>query len=136
MRSCWNGSVRLTTEECNIIPGAQLAQFACIAPRAAQHAAPIVALPSIQKGMSAPAELFGVSRSRLIDTGCPKDLAPASCSEYHPASVCPSTSHTFETVAGAASTEAKMKIESYLLEGHAIACALDKAPPVLSVGAQ
>ena len=93
-----------------------------------------MSLPSIQKNSARPAQTFGVPTSWLVDTGCQRDLAPTSCMESHPDSVYPSSSHTFETSAGDAESEAKIRLESELLEGKATACLMDKAPPVLSVG--
>ena len=102
----------MTTYEGENTPGTHLAQSACIVPRAAKHYEPIVALPWIRKGFATPADMFDVAKSWFIDTGCPNGLGTASCSESHPDSVCPSSYHTFETAAGDAESEAKMKLES------------------------
>ena len=63
----------------------------------------------VQKGAKS------IRRSWLIDTGCPEDLGLASCNESPPGSVCPSSTHTFETPAGDAESEARIRIESELL---------------------
>ena len=87
MISCWNGSDRLTIEEGKKIKAMHIAQFACIIPRGLRHDDTFVTLPSVYKGMAMPADLFDVADQWLIDTGCPKDLAPDSCKTSHPDSV-------------------------------------------------
>ena len=134
MLSCWNGSDKLTVDQCMHVPGMHLAQFACVVPRGVGRPQSSVALPSIQKESATPADIFDVAKSWLADTGCPIDLAPTPCNESHPESVYPSTSHTFETAAGDAESEAKIRLVSGILEGQATACLLDAAPPVLTVG--
>ena len=93
-----------------------------------------VALPSNRKESATPADLFDVEKSWLVDACCPRGSVPTSCNEPHPDSVYPITSHTFETAAGDAESEAKIRLMSGVLEGQAIASALYAAPPVLTVG--
>ena len=103
-------------------------------PRCVKNDETFMALPSMYKGMATYVDIFGIASSWLIDTGCPKGIAPETCKDTHPESVYPSSSHTFETAAGDAESEGKIKFEAECLEGKSTACLLEKAPPVLTVG--
>ena len=102
------------------------AQFGCTVPRRVKHDDALNALPSLYKGMATHAGIFDIAPSWLIDTGCPKDLAPETCKDTHPESVYPSSSHTFETAAGDAESEGKIKLGAECLEGKYTACLLER----------
>ena len=105
--------------ECKKTSGTQFAQIACVVTRRGHHVIPFVARPSIHRDCQHQL-MFGVGKSWLVDTGGPKDLARVSCSEPHQDSAYPSTAHTFVTAAGDAESEAKMKLESELIEGKPV----------------